>query len=102
MTMRAAAGCKSSRSKGVNSYRRPIGSARIRKSWPWQSKRRNKPDHRRLIIGGFHRGRGTMRRLQRVALAFGACAAAGLGIASDGAAQQKEVVVGQMCDRTGP
>jgi branched-chain amino acid transport system substrate-binding protein len=43
-----------------------------------------------------------MRRLQRVALACGACAAAGLGIASDGSAQQKEIVVGQMCDRTGP
>ena len=43
-----------------------------------------------------------MRRLQRVALAFGACAAAGLGAVSDGAAQQKEIVVGQMCDRTGP
>ncbi len=43
-----------------------------------------------------------MRRLQRVVLAFGACAAAGLGAVSDGAAQQKEIVVGQMCDRTGP
>ena len=47
-------------------------------------------------------GRGAMWRLQRVVLGFGACAMAVLGAAGDGAAQQKEIVVGQMCDRTGP
>ena len=41
-----------------------------------------------------------MRSLQRVMLAVGAGAAA--GIAGAAAAEQKEVIVGQMCDRTGP
>jgi branched-chain amino acid transport system substrate-binding protein len=35
-------------------------------------------------------------------LAVGASAAAGLGIACMAVAEQKEVIVGQMCDRTGP
>jgi branched-chain amino acid transport system substrate-binding protein len=35
-------------------------------------------------------------------LTVGACAAAGLGIAGTAAAQQKEVVIGGTCDRTGP
>ena len=43
-----------------------------------------------------------MRRLSRVALALTAGATAGLGLAGSAAAQQKEVIVGQMCDRTGP
>jgi branched-chain amino acid transport system substrate-binding protein len=43
-----------------------------------------------------------MRRLYRVLLVVGAGAAAGFGIAGAAIAQQKEVMVGQMCDRTGP
>ena len=43
-----------------------------------------------------------MRRLSRVILAVVASASAGLGIAGTGAAQQKEVVIGGTCDRTGP
>src|SRR5690348_3050573 len=48
------------------------------------------------------RGRDTMRRLSRVILAVAASASAGLGIAGTAAAQQKEVVIGGTCDRTGP
>src|SRR5260221_13543152 len=43
-----------------------------------------------------------MRRLPRIMLAVGASAAAGLGIACMAVAEPKEVIVGQMCDRTGP
>src|SRR2546430_17205700 len=43
-----------------------------------------------------------MRRLSRVVGAVGAFAAGGLGIAGAAMAEQKEVIVGQMCDRTGP
>src|SRR5215813_7726488 len=43
-----------------------------------------------------------MRRLRRIMLAVGAGAAAGVGIADAAMAEQKEVIVGQMCDRTGP
>jgi hypothetical protein len=43
-----------------------------------------------------------MRRLSRVLLAVAAGAAAGLGITGSAAAQQKEVVIGGTCDRTGP
>jgi hypothetical protein len=43
-----------------------------------------------------------MRRLPRIMLAVGASAAAGLGIACMAVAEQKEVIVGQMCGRTGP
>jgi branched-chain amino acid transport system substrate-binding protein len=43
-----------------------------------------------------------MRRLSRVILAVAASASAGLGIAGTAAAQQKEVVIGGTCDRTGP
>src|SRR5229473_1281973 len=46
--------------------------------------------------------RSTMRRLQRVMLAVSAGAAVGLSLAGTALAQQKEVIVGQMCDRTGP
>src|SRR5216684_4692335 len=43
-----------------------------------------------------------MRRLQRVMLAVSAGAAVGLSLAGTALAEQKEVIVGQMCDRTGP
>src|SRR5712671_6291315 len=43
-----------------------------------------------------------MRRLSRVTMAVAASAVAGLGFAAVSLAQQKEVIVGQMCDRTGP
>jgi branched-chain amino acid transport system substrate-binding protein len=43
-----------------------------------------------------------MRRLSKVTLALAASAAAGLALAGGTAAQQKEVIVGQLCDRTGP
>jgi branched-chain amino acid transport system substrate-binding protein len=43
-----------------------------------------------------------MRRLSRVILAVAASASVGLGIAGTAAAQQKEVVIGGTCDRTGP
>jgi branched-chain amino acid transport system substrate-binding protein len=43
-----------------------------------------------------------MRRLSRVMLAVTAGAATGLGSIGAIAADQKEVIVGQMCDRTGP
>ena len=43
-----------------------------------------------------------MRRLSRVTLAVAASAAAGFGFAGGTSAQQKEVIVGQLCDRTGP
>src|SRR6266550_5887909 len=43
-----------------------------------------------------------MRRLTRITMAVAASAVAGLGFAAVSLAQQKEVTVGQMCDRTGP
>jgi branched-chain amino acid transport system substrate-binding protein len=43
-----------------------------------------------------------MRRLSRVLLAVAAGAAAGLGITGSAVTQQKEVVIGGTCDRTGP
>src|SRR5690242_15701549 len=43
-----------------------------------------------------------MRRLLIVTVAVGACAVAGLQCAGSGAAEQKEVVIGGTCDRTGP
>jgi len=43
-----------------------------------------------------------MKRMTRVTLAVAASAAAGLGLAVNVAAEQKEVIVGQLCDRTGP
>jgi branched-chain amino acid transport system substrate-binding protein len=43
-----------------------------------------------------------MRRLLRVTVAVGACAVAGLQCAGTAAAEQKEVVIGGTCDRTGP
>ena len=43
-----------------------------------------------------------MRRLLRVVLVVAASAATGLGGAGGAAAQQKEVMIGGMCDRTGP
>jgi len=43
-----------------------------------------------------------MRRLPSITLAVAASAAAGLGFVGGTAAQQKEVIVGQLCDRTGP
>jgi branched-chain amino acid transport system substrate-binding protein len=43
-----------------------------------------------------------MRRLSRLTLAVAAVAATGVSFAAVTAAQQKEVTVGQMCDRTGP
>src|SRR5215813_6052547 len=43
-----------------------------------------------------------MERLSSVMLAVAACVAAGLGIAGPVSAEQKEVVIGGMCDRTGP
>ena len=43
-----------------------------------------------------------MKRMTRVTLAVAASAAAGLGLAVNVAAGQKEVIVGQLCDRTGP
>jgi len=43
-----------------------------------------------------------MRRLSRITMAVAASAVAGLGFAAVSLAQQKEVIVGQMCDRTGP
>src|SRR5258708_19141636 len=46
--------------------------------------------------------RNTMRRLRRVMLAVSAGAAVGLSLAGTALAEQKEVIVGQMCDRTGP
>jgi branched-chain amino acid transport system substrate-binding protein len=43
-----------------------------------------------------------MGRLQRVMLVIGASAAAGFSISGAAVGEQKEVIVGQMCDRTGP
>src|SRR5499427_10617422 len=43
-----------------------------------------------------------MKRLSSVMLAVAACATAGLGIAGPVSAEQKEVVIGGTCDRTGP
>src|SRR5438552_8859336 len=43
-----------------------------------------------------------MRRLLRLVLSFAACVAAGLLLAGGAAAQTKEVLIGGMCDRTGP
>src|SRR5260370_8041415 len=43
-----------------------------------------------------------MRRLSKMLLTVGAGAALGLYFAGDALAQQKEVIVGQMCDRHGP
>ena len=43
-----------------------------------------------------------MRRLLKVTVAVGACAVAGLQCAGTAAAEQKEVVIGGTCDRTGP
>src|SRR5215469_4708219 len=43
-----------------------------------------------------------MERLSSVMLAVAACVAAGLGIAGPVSAEQKEVVIGGTCDRTGP
>src|SRR5438046_1608804 len=43
-----------------------------------------------------------MRRLARLTLAVAAGAVAGLGFTGVAGAQQKEVIIGGMCDRTGP
>jgi branched-chain amino acid transport system substrate-binding protein len=43
-----------------------------------------------------------MDRLSRVILAAAACAVAGSGVVGTASAEQKEVVIGGMCDRTGP
>jgi branched-chain amino acid transport system substrate-binding protein len=43
-----------------------------------------------------------MRRLSRVVLAAAVSATASLGLAGGAAAQQREVMIGGMCDRTGP
>ena len=43
-----------------------------------------------------------MRRLLTLVLSFAACVAAGLLLAGGAAAQTKEVLIGGMCDRTGP
>src|SRR5438067_6403113 len=43
-----------------------------------------------------------MSRLLRLVLSFAACVAAGLLLAGGAAAQTKEVLIGGMCDRTGP
>jgi branched-chain amino acid transport system substrate-binding protein len=43
-----------------------------------------------------------MRRILRVIAAAGTCAVAGLGLAGTAGAEQKEVVIGGTCDRTGP
>ena len=43
-----------------------------------------------------------MKNPARIMAALGACAATGLFFSGGAAAQQKEVMVGQMCDRTGP
>jgi len=43
-----------------------------------------------------------MRRLLKVTVAVGACAVAGLQCTGNAAAEQKEVVIGGTCDRTGP
>jgi branched-chain amino acid transport system substrate-binding protein len=43
-----------------------------------------------------------MRNVAKIMVAVGACAAGGLCFAGAAAAQQKEVIVGQLCDRTGP
>ena len=42
-----------------------------------------------------------MRRLASNLLSVAVCAITGLGVAVGAAAQQKEVIVGVMCDRTG-
>src|SRR5437763_9691387 len=47
-------------------------------------------------------GRGAMRRLQRFVLFAAACTVASLLLAGGAAAQSKEVLIGGMCDRTGP
>src|SRR5437588_10954683 len=43
-----------------------------------------------------------MRRLLTLVLSFAACVAAGLLLAGGAAAQTEEVLIGGMCDRTGP
>src|SRR6516225_4944143 len=43
-----------------------------------------------------------MRRLLKITVAVGACAVAGLQCTGNAAAEQKEVVIGGTCDRTGP
>jgi branched-chain amino acid transport system substrate-binding protein len=42
-----------------------------------------------------------MERLPRVMLVIGTCAAAGLGGVGSASAEQREVIIGGMCDRTG-
>src|SRR5258708_5732398 len=101
-TTKGAAGCRSSRCMTASSSRRPTGSGATRRLWPLRSKRRNSRPAAVSYRGRFQRRRGTMRRLYRVLLVVGAGAAAGFGIAGAAIAQQKEVMVGQMCDRTGP
>jgi branched-chain amino acid transport system substrate-binding protein len=43
-----------------------------------------------------------METLSRMMLAVAACAAAGFGVTGAPAVEQKEVIIGGMCDRTGP
>src|SRR4051795_5990170 len=105
--MKAAAGFRSSRPRAASSSRRRTGSAPIPKSSTRRSRRRNSgaaaapvvPPMKSNSRMGNKQGDARMGRSgSMLALVAGVAAAA---LAGTAAAQQKEVMIGMQCDRTG-
>src|SRR6266478_3629934 len=80
----------------ANTCRTSLRERRARRTLPVTSEGRHCRDR------GGDEQEGTMRRLPRGALALAAGVTIGLFAISDVAAQQREIIVGGMCDRTGP
>src|SRR5438094_7980959 len=80
----------------ANTCRTSLRERRARRTLPVTSEGRHCRDR------GGDELEGTMRRFPRGALALAAGVTIGLFAISDLAAQQREIIVGGMCDRTGP
>ena len=55
-----------------------------------------------ILVLRQQQGRPKMRHLTRSSLTLAGCVTAGLWLAGGAAAQQKEILIGSQCDRTGP
>src|SRR6478672_6638871 len=94
-TTKAAAGCRSSRSRARAWSRRPSGSRGIA-IWSCARSTRDRKNYRSK------QGSSKMRRLTKTTLAFAGFAMGAIGFAGGASAQQKEILIGSQCDRTGP